>query len=137
MCAAVRLRGGFGLRRMKTGGRKISDRRVYKYGFTIEGGVSAAVVFVQGLLSFFSPCVLPLVPLYLGYLSGGIGSGIGAADPGQAPAFAKREKLRLFLRVLSLRSESAARSSSSDWARPLRAVSSENTGCCSQGSAAY
>ena len=69
-------------------------------GFTIEGGVSAAVVFVQGLLSFFSPCVLPLVPLYLGYLSGGIGSGIGAADPGQAPAFAKREKLRLFLRVL-------------------------------------
>ena len=69
-------------------------------GFTIEGGVSAAVVFVQGLLSFFSPCVLPLVPLYLGYLSGGIGSGTGAADPGQAPAFAKREKLRLFLRVL-------------------------------------
>ena len=47
-------------------------------GFTIETGVSAAVVFVQGLLSFFSPCVLPLVPLYLGYLSGGIGSGAGA-----------------------------------------------------------
>lgn len=28
-------------------------------------------VFLQGLLSFFSPCVLPLVPLYLGYLAGG------------------------------------------------------------------
>lgn len=28
-------------------------------------------VFIQGLLSFFSPCVLPLVPLYMGYLSGG------------------------------------------------------------------
>ena len=28
-------------------------------------------VFVQGLLSFFSPCVLPLLPFYMGYLSGG------------------------------------------------------------------
>ena len=26
---------------------------------------------LQGVLSFFSPCVLPLVPLYIGYLSGG------------------------------------------------------------------
>ena len=69
-------------------------------GFTIETGVSAAVVFVQGLLSFFSPCVLPLVPLYLGYLSGGIGSGAGAADRGQDTGSVKREKLRLFLRVL-------------------------------------
>ena len=41
-------------------------------GFTIDVGLSAAAVFAQGLLSFFSPCVLPLVPLYLGYLSGGI-----------------------------------------------------------------
>ena len=69
-------------------------------GFTIETGVSAAVVFVQGLLSFFSPCVLPLVPLYLGYLSGGIGSGTGAADRGQDTGSVKGEKLRLFLRVL-------------------------------------
>ncbi len=28
-------------------------------------------VFLEGILSFFSPCVLPLVPLYMGYLSGG------------------------------------------------------------------
>lgn len=43
-------------------------------GFTIETGISAAAVFAQGLLSFFSPCVLPLVPLYLGYLAGGANS---------------------------------------------------------------
>ena len=30
-------------------------------GFTLETGVAAAAVFLQGILSFFSPCVLPLV----------------------------------------------------------------------------
>lgn len=30
-------------------------------------------VFLQGIISFFSPCVLPLIPLYIGYLSGGTG----------------------------------------------------------------
>ena len=32
---------------------------------------SALIVFAQGVLSFFSPCVLPLIPLYVGYLMGG------------------------------------------------------------------
>lgn len=40
-------------------------------GFTIQNSVSALTVFLQGVLSFFSPCVLPLVPVYLSYLSGG------------------------------------------------------------------
>ena len=40
-------------------------------GFSLETSVSALTVFVQGLLSFFSPCVLPLIPLYVGYLAGG------------------------------------------------------------------
>ena len=31
----------------------------------------ATAVFMQGVLSFFSPCVLPVVPLYIGYLAGG------------------------------------------------------------------
>ena len=35
--------------------------------------VPAITVFLQGLISFFSPCVLPLLPLYLGYLAGGGG----------------------------------------------------------------
>ena len=57
-------------------------------GFTIETGASAAAVFIQGLLSFFSPCVLPLVPLYFGYLAGGVGmDGEGG-------------RLKLFFRVL-------------------------------------
>lgn len=42
-------------------------------GFSLETSVSALTVFVQGLLSFFSPCVLPLIPLYVGYLAGGAG----------------------------------------------------------------
>lgn len=40
-------------------------------GFQVEVGIPAITVFIQGLLSFFSPCVLPLVPLYIGYLAGG------------------------------------------------------------------
>lgn len=40
-------------------------------GFDLETSISAVTVFLQGLLSFFSPCVLPLIPLYIGYLSGG------------------------------------------------------------------
>lgn len=40
-------------------------------GLSIETGVPVLTVFLQGLLSFFSPCVLPLVPLYVGYLAGG------------------------------------------------------------------
>ncbi len=39
--------------------------------FNLEISVSTITVFVQGLLSFFSPCVLPLVPLYISYFSGG------------------------------------------------------------------
>lgn len=75
-------------------------------GFTIETGISAVTVFIQGLLSFFSPCVLPLVPLYLGYLAGGLNVGTGggavqAGDPGAGPAGpGKRERLKLFIRVL-------------------------------------
>lgn len=42
-------------------------------GFSIDVSIPAVTVFFQGLLSFFSPCVLPLLPLYIGYLSGGTG----------------------------------------------------------------
>ena len=39
--------------------------------FNIETSVSALTVFLQGVLSFFSPCVLPLIPLYVSYFAGG------------------------------------------------------------------
>lgn len=42
-------------------------------GFDLSVSISVLTVFLQGLLSFFSPCVLPLIPLYIGYLSGGTG----------------------------------------------------------------
>lgn len=71
-------------------------------GFSIETGISAVTVFIQGLLSFFSPCVLPLVPLYLGYLAGGLnmgtGDGTNGSPGGNGPG--RKEKLRLFFRVL-------------------------------------
>ncbi len=42
-------------------------------GFSLDVSVPVLTVFLQGILSFFSPCVLPLLPLYIGYLSGGTG----------------------------------------------------------------
>ena len=30
------------------------------------GGIA---VFLEGIISFFSPCVIPLIPLYMGYLA--------------------------------------------------------------------
>ncbi len=35
-----------------------------------SGGFSVLIVFLQGLASFFTPCVLPLLPVYLSYLAG-------------------------------------------------------------------
>ena len=40
-------------------------------GFTLNISIPALTVLAQGLLSFFSPCVLPLLPVYFGFLSGG------------------------------------------------------------------
>lgn len=77
------------------------EKEIVYMGFTVETGISALTVFLQGLFSFFSPCVLPLVPLYLGYLAGGLNTGGNAkndADMRANPGF--RERMRLFVRVL-------------------------------------
>jgi cytochrome c-type biogenesis protein len=41
--------------------------------------VAAAVAALVGLISFASPCVLPLVPGYLSYVAGLVGTGVPAA----------------------------------------------------------
>lgn len=46
-------------------------------GISVQTGVSAVTVFIQGALSFLSPCVLPLLPLYVSYLAGGAGEDDG------------------------------------------------------------
>ncbi len=47
--------------------------------------ISVPLAFVAGLLSFLSPCVLPLVPIYLGYLTGtALGSPDQAASAAQS-----------------------------------------------------
>lgn len=33
-------------------------------------GVSFILVFLEGVISFFSPCVIPLIPVYISYLAG-------------------------------------------------------------------
>jgi cytochrome c-type biogenesis protein len=39
-------------------------------GMGLSGAVTIPIAVLAGLLSFLSPCVLPLVPAYIGYLSG-------------------------------------------------------------------
>ncbi|MGL5434863.1 MAG: cytochrome c biogenesis protein CcdA [Lachnospiraceae bacterium] len=49
-------------------------------GLSIDVSVPFLTVFLQGILSFFSPCVFPLIPLYISYLSGGT---VTASDSGE------------------------------------------------------
>jgi len=48
------------------------------------GGVGLFVAFAAGLLSCASPCVLPLVPAYLGYLTGTASPAVSGSGPGAA-----------------------------------------------------
>jgi len=36
----------------------------------LSGNISFLLVFLEGVLSFFSPCVIPLLPVYMSYLAG-------------------------------------------------------------------
>jgi len=40
------------------------------YEMFSASNVSFILVFLEGVLSFFSPCVIPLIPVYMGYLAG-------------------------------------------------------------------
>lgn len=39
-------------------------------GTITAGNVNFILVFLEGILSFFSPCVIPLLPVYMSYLAG-------------------------------------------------------------------
>jgi len=39
-------------------------------GNLFNNQVSFLIVFLEGIFSFFSPCVIPLLPVYMGYLAG-------------------------------------------------------------------
>jgi cytochrome c-type biogenesis protein len=68
--------------------------------FLDVGGVSIFVAFAAGLLSVASPCVLPLVPVYLSYLTGTALEGAGTATTavvgsGGGVAVASRPRLQM------------------------------------------
>lgn len=52
------------------------------------GGVGLGIAFLAGLLSCLSPCVLPLIPAYLGYLSGAATASARSQAPGPGTAVA-------------------------------------------------
>jgi cytochrome c-type biogenesis protein len=58
--------------------------------------IAIPIAALAGLVSFISPCVLPLVPGYLGYLGGAAGSNPGAAGTGST---VRAERTRLLLGV--------------------------------------
>ncbi|HBV67400.1 MAG TPA: hypothetical protein DEF04_03880 [Clostridiales bacterium] len=47
-----------------------SDMEVVLGDYSLTANVSSLLVFLEGFLSFFSPCVLPLIPVYISYLAG-------------------------------------------------------------------
>jgi cytochrome c-type biogenesis protein len=65
------------------------------------GGVGLLVAFAAGLLSCASPCVLPLVPAYLGYLTGASSPAVSASGPGAAAIVAPRAAPSPFFHALS------------------------------------
>jgi cytochrome c-type biogenesis protein len=60
------------------------------------------VAFIAGLVSFLSPCVLPLVPVYIGYLSGPavMGAVAGAGSGGTVAMSASAARWRVMLHAL-------------------------------------
>lgn len=50
--------------------RELVESVYHCYGASMPSDVSLAAAFVAGLISFISPCCLPLVPIFLAHLAG-------------------------------------------------------------------
>ncbi len=51
------------------------EKKFFRGDFVINSlvstnSISFILVFLEGFLSFFSPCIIPLIPIYMGYLAG-------------------------------------------------------------------
>jgi cytochrome c-type biogenesis protein len=57
--------------------------------------VAAAVAMLVGLISFASPCVLPLVPGYLSYVAGLVGTGVPGRAPGSTAVDTRSPRTRM------------------------------------------
>src|SRR5262245_14821783 len=55
---------------MRSGERAAPEDAACVRETAMEENVTLIAAFVAGLLSFISPCVLPLIPGYLSYISG-------------------------------------------------------------------
>ncbi|MDO5734597.1 MAG: cytochrome c biogenesis protein CcdA [Eubacteriales bacterium] len=67
-----------------------------------DESLSFAAVFIAGLLAFFSPCVLPIVPLYMGYLSGSVdGDEIDQSDAEAVRRLERKQKRKTMLNTLA------------------------------------
>ena len=54
------------------------------------GDVTIVLAFLAGLISFISPCVLPLVPAYIGYMGGRMTKQVAVAGEAQSRTFRDR-----------------------------------------------
>lgn len=62
--------------------------------------LAVPIALLAGLVSFLSPCVLPLVPGYLGFLGGAVDTSRGAARGTRAASSSRAGRGRLLLGVL-------------------------------------
>ncbi len=59
--------------------------------------ITIGLAFIAGLVSFVSPCVLPLVPAYVGYMGGQVTTQAAASIGGGTVAVGQRDRFGTFL----------------------------------------
>ena len=62
----------------------------------MSGELTVSLAFIAGLLSFISPCVLPLIPAYVGYMGGQMTQKVAEAGKGGAPRRTLGQRFHIF-----------------------------------------